>query len=419
MNWAGTHAIAAERIHEPRSVEELQSLVAGSSRIRALGTGHTFNDLPDGPGDLVSLASLPRRVSVDPGGTVTVDAGARYSGVVAAIDQAGFALEAMASLPHITVAGACATGTHGSGDRTRSLSGAVAGLDLVAASGELVRIDRSTPGDELAGLVVGLGAFGVVTAVLLDAVPAYRMRQDVIEDVALDAVLERFDEVTSTADSVSLFTVWQGRTFHQAWCKRRVADGDDGSAAVAASLALFGGRPADRPLHPIPAVDAGACTAQLGAIGPWHERLPHFRADRTPSSGHELQSEFLVDRRHAPAAISALFAAADRFAAPVQVSEVRTIAADRLWLGTASGRDSVALHFTWVPDRTAVLPALAAVEAVLAPFDPRPHWGKLWTLPVDAVRASYPRWGDAARLRERWDPDRVFANPYVDALLGD
>jgi alditol oxidase len=415
-NWAGNHVIAGERLHQPRSLPELREIVAGERHLRVLGTGHTFNDVPDSRGDLVSLARMPRRFDVGDG-TVTVDAAIRYAELCEPLDGAGLALDAMASLSHICVAGACATGTHGSGDATRSLAAAVSGLEIVTPEGELVEFRRSTAGDELAGLTVGLGAVGVVTSVTLDVVPRFDVRQDVFENVALARVLDRFDDVTAAAPSVSLFTTWRDGLFHQVWCKRRVGEGKgDGDRSVIAEL--LGGVLADGPRHPIPGHDPAACTTRMGVPGAWYERLPHFRADRTPSSGVELQSEYLVARGDGPAAIAALFQASDRFADVVQVSEVRTVAADDLWLSPAAGRPSVAIHFTWVPDLEPVLEAVSVVETVLTPFDPRPHWGKVWTLPVESVRASYPRLADFAELRDRWDPERKFANRYVDALLG-
>ncbi|MFL5720669.1 MAG: FAD-binding protein, partial [Chloroflexota bacterium] len=354
--WAGNHVIAGREVLEPRSIAELQEVVGRARHLRVTGTGHTFNDLPDSRGDLISLAGMPRRFEIGDG-TVTVDASVRYGDLCEPLDHAGFALEALASLGHICVAGACATGTHGSGDRTKCLPAAVAALEIVTAEGELVEVRRSEAGGDLPGLAVALGAAGVTTSVTLDVVPRYQVRQDVYEDVALDRVLDRFDDVTAAADSVSLFTTWNDRRFHQVWCKRRSDEVDEG-----AMVALLGGIPADGPRHPIPGHDPDACTTQLGIPGPWHERLPHFRTDRTPSSGEELQSEYLVDRRGGPAAVAALFQASERFAGVVQVSEVRTVAADDLWLSPSAGRPSVAIHFTWFPEIGPVLEAVAAVE---------------------------------------------------------
>jgi xylitol oxidase len=409
-NWAGSHVIAGRRLHQPRSLDELRAVVAGARNLRVLGTGHTFNDLPDSRGDLVSLASLPPQFELDPRGAVTVGGSARYAEVCPMLDGEGHALEALASLAHISIAGACATGTHGSGDRIRSLATAVRSMDIVTASGDLVRVDGSTHG--FAGLVVSLGSIGVVTSLTLDVVPRYEVRQEVFEGASLDTVLGRFDDITAAATSVSLFTTWRDRRFHQVWCKRRVDE------EARSTMAELGARPAGGPRHPIPGHDATACTTQLGIPGPWFDRLPHFRADRTPSSGRELQSEYLVGRSDGPGALAALFDAAPRFRDLVQVSEVRTVAEDDLVLSPAFGRSSVAIHFTWEPDPEGVLRAVGVVEEVLAPFDPRPHWGKLWTVPIATVRRSYPRLAEVVALRDRWDPERKFGNRFVDALLG-
>jgi xylitol oxidase len=414
-NWAGDRVIAGERLHEPRSLGELRELVARLPHVRAVGSGHTFNDLPDSRGDLVSLEAMPRHLEVDPQGTVTIGGAMRYAAVCEPLDRAGFALEAMASLAHISVAGACATGTHGSGDRTRSLAAAVTAMDVVTATGDLVTIDRSTPAGELAGVVVSLGALGIVTGITLETVPRYEVRQDVYEDVLLDSVVDQLDVVTALADSVSLFTTWRDRRFHQVWCKAR-SDQEYDPARVAEVLR---GRRAIVPHHPIPGHDPVACTTQLGVIGPWHERLPHFRSDQVPSSGAELQSEYLIDRRDGARALRALFDASAGFASVCQVSEVRTVESDDLWLSPAFGRPSLALHFTWQLDHARVAEALPVVEAALAPYGPRPHWGKMWTMPVGRVRAGQPRLADFVALRERWDPGRKFANRYIDALLGE
>jgi xylitol oxidase len=414
-NWAGNHHIAGGRVHEPRSIDELRDLVIGQRHLRVLGTGHTFNALPDSRGDLVSLATMPKRFEVDPDGTITVGGATRYADLSEPTDRAGFALEAMASLPHISVAGACATGTHGSGDRTRSLAAAVSGIELMTAAGEIVQVRRRQDGAQLPGLIVSLGAVGVVTSVTLDVVPRYDVRQVVYEDAPADRILDRFDAVTSAASSVSLFTVWDERRFHQVWCKQRSDQPHDPSAVGR----LLGARRADGPRHPIPGHDAAACTPQSDVPGAWFERLPHFRSDRTPSSGNELQSEYLVDRDHGPAALAALFKIGTRIVPALMVSEVRTVAADDLWLSPSFGRASVAVHFTWHPDPVAVRDAVALVEEALAPFDPRPHWGKVWDMPIGSVRASYPRLADFADLRDRWDPERRFSNDFVQAVLGD
>lgn len=414
-NWAGNYEYRARRVIQPRSVEEVQQLVRGSRRLRVLGSRHSFNGIADTTGDHLSLAELATPIEIDrTARTVTVGGGTTYGQLCGALDDAGLALGAMASLPHISVAGAVATATHGSGDAARSLATAVRAIEVVRADGELVRMDRASDAHMFGGAVVSLGALGAVVRLTLDAEPAYHMRQDVYDDLPLDDFVSHADAITAAADSASFFTLWRDRTFHQVWLKRRL--GPDGWEATAT---LHGARLATSPRHPIPDMDPRACTTQLGAPGPWHERLPHFRMDHTPSSGDELQSEYLVARDDLAEAVIALWSLAERLAPLVQVSEVRTIAADDDWLSPAGGRPSAAIHFTWQPDWPAVRSLLPDVERVLEPFAPRPHWGKLFTFAGDAIKARYPRLAEFARLARSHDPDGAFENEFLrDHVFG-
>jgi xylitol oxidase len=414
LNWAGNLAYSATRLWEPSSMEELQEIVAGGRSIRMLGSRHSFNQVADTTGELISLARMPRVFELDrAAGTVTVDGAVRYGELCGPLDAAGFALNNLASLPHISVAGACATATHGSGDRIGNLATAVVGMEVVTAGGEIRALNRDTDRDELPGAVVSLGALGAVTRLTLELQPAFRMRQDLYEGLPLAQAVEHFDEITSSADSVSLFTDWRGPTIDQAWLKRRVTEGE----GFELPAAFFGATRATVPIHPIRRMSAEACTEQLGVPGPWHERLPHFRMAFTPSSGVELQSEYLIPRAHGPAAMLALDRVRDRFAAILQISEVRTVAADELWLSTAYGRGSVALHFTWQPDWEAVRAVLPIVEGALTPFDPRPHWGKLFTMEPDAVRSSYEKLPMFRELVARMDPAGTFRNAFVERYI--
>jgi xylitol oxidase len=416
-NWAGNLAYHSRRVLEPESVEELAEIVRVSDRIRALGTRHSFNGLADTTGTHVSLARLAAPMRIDPDArTVTVGGGHRYGELCRSLESAGWALANLASLPHISIAGSCATGTHGSGDRNANLASAVAAVELVRADGETERIDRTTPADALQGAVVSLGALGVVTSVTLDVEPTFRMRQDVYEDLALSDLTNHFEEIFSAAYSVSVFTDWGGPSFHQVWLKSRLA-ADHGFGAPPSEL--FGARLADRDLHPIRGLSADACTPQQGRPGPWHERLPHFRLDHTPSAGDELQSEYLVARADAVPALVALEGLRDRLSPLVQVSEIRTVAADELWLSPPYRRDSVAFHFTWKPEPDRVLELLPDIEAVLEPFEPRPHWGKLFSIDAQALRSRYERRGDFVALARRLDPGGKFRNDFVDKFVFD
>lgn len=408
-NWARSVTFQAEALLRPASVDDLRALVARAGKIRALGTAHCFNDIADTPDTLVSVAALPDLFEIDgTARTVTVGAAMRYAEVGRRLHERGYALANLASLPHISVAGSVATGTHGSGDANGNLSTAVAGIEMVTAGGDLVRLRRGDDGFD--GAVVALGALGVVTAVTLDILPAYDVRQSVYLDLPFDAVGEHFDGLFSSAYSVSLFTSWNGPVVDQVWIKRRA--GDPGAAPL--DEEWFSARPADRPLHPVPGIDAAPCTEQLGVPGPWYERLPHFRPEFTPSSGVELQTEFLVPRRHAVEALHTVDEVRDRVAPVLQISEIRTMAADDLWLSPAYGRETVGIHFTWVKDMDAVLPVVELLEERLAPYDPRPHWGKLFTR---GTPSSYPRLGGFLALMREYDPDGKFTNGYVERFV--
>jgi xylitol oxidase len=397
-NWAGNIEYRAGRVHRPSTLDELRRLVGSARRIRALGSGHSFTRLVDSPGDLVSLAGLPSTVDIVDG-RATVGAGMRYGDFVVALDRAGYALANLASLPHISVAGAVATGTHGSGTRNRALSAAVAALELVGPDGSPRWITRQD--NDFPGYVVSLGALGIVTRLTLDLVPAFEVRQYVYDAVPYDGL----DAVLDSAYSVSAFTDWAAPRLTQVWRKCRTDEPDPG---------LPGATPADGPRHPVAGMPAGHCTEQLGRPGLWYARLPHFRLDFTPSSGAELQSEYLLPREHAVAVVAALDAIRTRMAPVVQACEVRTVASDDAWLSPCSGRDTVAVHFTWVPDESVVRPVVAAVEDALAPYDPRPHWGKVFGL--DPARC-YKRLPDFAALRRRVDPEAKFGNELIDTWL--
>lgn len=411
-NWAGNLTYAATRVHTPSSVQELQDLVAQSGRIRALGSRHSFSDVADTTAELVSLAGLPSRIEVDrTHRTVTVAAGLRYGDLATQLQRKGWALHNLGSLPHISVAGAVATATHGSGDGNGNLATAVSAVQLVGGDGELVTLRRGEP--DFDGAVVALGALGVVVSLTLDLEPAFDVRQVVYDDLALSTAAERFDDIFATAYSVSIFTDWVGGTA-LSWVKHRVTDGDDWTP----DPTWMGATLADGPRHPVPGMPAEFCTEQQGVAGPWYDRLPHFRLEFTPSSGEELQSEYLVPREHAVEAFDAVAKLADRIAPVLHISEIRTVAADDLWLSSSYGRDVAGFHFTWKKDPDGVRPVMAEIERALAPYDARPHWGKLFTVDPAEVRERYPRLADFRRLRADYDPDATFGNDFLDRYLG-
>lgn len=407
-NWAGNITYAAKELHRPRTLDALRTLVAQSAKVRVLGSGHSFNEIAEpGPdGALLSIAALPPEFDVDTTArTIRVSGGVRYAELARRVHGHGLALPNMASLPHISVAGSVATGTHGSGVGNGSLASAVREVEIVTADGSTATIGR---GDErFDGAVTSLGALGVVTSLTLDLEPAFEVEQRVFTELPLAGL--DFETVAASAYSVSLFTDWREPGFRQVWLKRRTDQ----------PLSEFPwAAPATEAMHPVPGMPAVNCTEQFGVPGPWHERLPHFRAEFTPSSGAELQSEYLLPRSTAVDALYAIDGIRQTVAPVLQTCEVRTVAADAQWLSPSYGRDTVALHFTWVKDTEVVLPVVRRIEEALDPFDARPHWGKVFTVPAAVPRGRYPRLGDFRALAHSLDPEGKFANSFVRDVLG-
>jgi xylitol oxidase len=405
-NWAGNHTYTADRVVRPGSVDELRAVVSRTGHVKPLGTRHSFNDIADFTGGTqvdVSGIDCPFEIN-ESDATVTVGAATRYGDLAGPLEAAGYALGNLASLPHCTIAGSIATATHGSGQHNQNLSAAVAGLEMVTADGEVRAFRRGD--DVFPGVVVGLGALGVVTKVTLDIVPSYQVRQYVFDHLPWDAAFDCFDEIQDAAYSVSLFTNWVDDVVDQVWLKNVVTEGVPADARAD----FYGAPAATGPRHPVRAAGMSAenTTAQLGVPGPWYDRIPHFRLQFTPSAGDELQSEYFVPRHAAVDAMRAIREIAHLVAPLLFVSEIRTIAADDLWLSTAYGGDRVALHFTWQPRQPEVEEVLPVIEERLARFGARPHWGKLFHRAVD-----YPKLADFRALAAELDPKGKFASPFV------
>jgi xylitol oxidase len=420
-NWAGNYRYRAERLLTPTSVAEVREIAGRATALRVLGSRHSFNDIADTAGDQLSLGGLAPDVSIDRAArTVSFSAGLRYGDLAAVLERGGWALHNLASLPHISVAGAIATGTHGSGDRNGSLATAVTALDLVTSTGDLLTLTRSDP--DFAGAVVNVGSLGVVTRIELAIEPSFEVRQDVIEGVAWTAVEQNFTTITSAGYSVSLFTDWGADGVQQVWLKNRIdspsrAEAAEAVEAVDAVAAAIGARHATEARHPLAGISAENCTEQLGVPGPWNDRLPHFRFEFTPSNGAEIQSEYLVPREHAIDAIAALRALGPRISPLLQVGEIRTVAADALWLSAAYERDTVGFHFTWLRDQAGVEAVLPLIEDALGPFAARPHWGKLFLSSAAELDRLYPRLAEFRGLAERLDPAGVFRNAFASRYL--
>jgi alditol oxidase len=407
-NWAGNLEYSTSNIHYPTSVEEVQSLVKKYNQVKALGSRHCFNDIADSKFALIGMEKMNKVVSIDKsGGTVTIEGGMNYGQLCPYLESKGFALHNLASLPHISVAGACTTATHGSGVKNGNLSTSLKALEFVAADGSIHRLSEKDDAEKFRGAVVGLGAIGIITKVTLALQPSFSMRQYVFEDLPLSELSANFAKIMSAGHSVSLFTDWQKNTVNEVWVKLRSDEKFDGRSE------FFGARPATKNLHPIVELSAENCTEQMGVPGVWYERLPHFKMGFTPSSGKELQAEYFVPARNAVEAFMAIQRMGKQIGPHLFISEIRTIASDKFWLSPAYNEDMVAIHFTWKQDWPSVSKLLPQIEKELAPYNVKPHWGKLFTLPKSTLSARYQKMQDFARLVKEYDPQGKFVNDYL------
>lgn len=412
LNWAGNYRYSATELHTPVKVEEVQELVARSKQIKVLGTRHSFNSIADCTEGLLSLQNLNRVVALDTvRNKVTVEAGIRYGELGEYLYQHGYAIHNLASLPHITVAGACATASHGSGDRNGNLATIVDSIEIVQASGDLAVFSREQQNIE--GAIVGLGGLGVVTRMTLDVIPTFQIRQDVYDNLPFEQLEEHFDDIYSHAYSVSLFTDWSSDHVNQVWLKQKVTD----QIAIQAEPEFFGAKLANSPRHPVPGHTAENCSEQMGIPGPSHERLAHFRMDFTPSAGEELQSEYFVPRHAAYQALCVINEIREQISPLLYISEVRTIAKDDLWMSPNYHQDSVAIHFTWKPNWEAVKQVLPVIEKQLAPFEARPHWAKLFTMQPELLKSLYEKLPDFQEMLLHCDPQGKFRNAFLNTYI--
>ena len=409
-NWAGNLTFHTDQLYQPSTVEEVQQIVKTSPKLRALGRGHSFNTIADSTQAQISLKQLDS-ISLDSDAhTVTVGAGVSYGQLAPVIDARGFAVHNLASLPHVSVVGACATATHGSGSKNKNLSSAISSIEFVAADGSLQTLSRAKDGDNFLGAVVNLGAIGIVTKATLEVQPTFQAAQVIYENLSFSQLKDHLNEIFLSGYSVSLFTDWQNHRATQVWVKRRL---DPGATSIAFPPEFFGAKQATQKLHPITGHPAESCTDQLGVPGPWYQRLPHFKLEFTPSSGAELQTEYFVPLDDAYQAILAVEKLRDKITPHLFITEFRTIAADDLWISPCYQQPSMAIHFTFKPEWPAVQALLPQIEASLAPFSPRPHWGKLNTVSSAQLHREYTKMSAYQALLKQYDPQGKFRNQFL------
>jgi xylitol oxidase len=413
-NWAGNLEYSTTRLYQAGTAAEVSAFVKKHNKFKVLGTRHCFNKIADSKDEFISLVQAEEMIDISADGkTVTVNSGMKYGQLSPYLDKKGFALHNLASLPHISVAGACATATHGSGNKNGNLATAVSGMEMVTGTGETIILTKERDGEKFLAAVVNLGALGVVTKVTLDIQPTFEMNQYVYENLPFTALKDNFEAIESKGYSVSLFTNWQSRDIAEVWVKRKIEKGEN----YKPEAELFGAKLATKNLHPIPELSAENCTEQMGVAGPWYERMPHFKMGFTPSSGVELQSEYFVPRKNAVEAIMAVYKLADQVGPHLLTTEIRTIAADNLWMSPCYKQDSVAIHFTWKQDWPNVSKLLPVIEKELAPFNARPHWGKMFTMAPARLQSLYEKLPDFQKMIKEYDPQGKFRNGFLDMYV--
>ncbi len=400
QNWSKNIDFNEKGFLQPQSLSELQEMVRLHTRIRARGSAHSFNEIANTDHYAINLSKMPQVIEVNQEKRlVKVSAGLTYGELAPALDKQGWALHNLASLPHISIAGSIATGTHGSGIKNQNLANQVISLSVVTADGDLRNI--SSGDSEFNALVVGLGLGAIVYQYELKVEERYQIRQVIYPEIPLVEIRGNFDQIMSSAYSVSYFTDWADPQIGNLWCKFR----DD----QVIPQSIGGAAAATRKFHPIPSVDPQACTEQLGEPGAWFERLPHFKLEFTPSVGEEIQSEFFVARKDADAALAAVAALGAEIAPLLWITELRTIAADNLLLSGSYQRDTLAIHFTW-KKVDAIYPVIAKIENALKPFEARPHWGKVYTTTFEEAVSKFSELAKFKEVIESLDPTRKFEN---------
>ncbi|SFP99826.1 D-arabinono-1,4-lactone oxidase [Parafilimonas terrae] len=407
-NWAGNITYNSNRLYNAASVNEVQDIIAKHANIKALGTRHCFNTIADSQHNFISLLQMNKVLHIDEtSSTVTMQSGMKYGELAPLINSKGLALHNLASLPHTSVAGACITATHGSGVHNKNLSAAVTAFEFIDAEGRLHHLSKQKDGEKFNGLVVNLGAAGVITSITLQAEPTYNIKQFVFEHLSFNTMKENFKTIMGAGYSVSLFTDWTN-DINEVWIKQKANEQQAGMKA------FFDAMPATGNLHPIASISAEHCTEQMGVAGAWHERLPHFRMGFTPSSGEELQSEYFVADEHAVDAIMAVQKLTDKISPYLLISEIRSIAADELWLSPCYKQNSTAIHFTWKQNWPAVQKLLPLIEETLAAYNAKPHWGKLFSMTGLQLQNRYEKINAFKSLLKEYDAKGKFRNDFLN-----
>lgn len=429
QNWARTERVRPTTVEYPSTIEavrrSVRSAAARGRLIKAVGTGHSFTGIAVAPGTLLEMTELSGLVSVDRDRQrARLLAGTRLHRIPALLAPYGLAMANLGDIDRQSISGAISTGTHGTGSRFGGIATQVVAATLVTADGELLTVSEDENADLLPAVALGLGALGILVDVTIQCVPAFVL-EAVERPEPLDSVV---DDVVSRADAVDHFEFYWFPHTDTALTKTntRLPAGSPTKPLSAASRlvddVLVGN-----------VVHQSVCSAGRAAPGlvPGINRLSaKVWGDRTFSdASHRVfatsrgvrfrEMEYAVPLDRLASAFRGVQRVIDEHGWRIEFPiEVRTAAADDLWLSTATERPSgyLAVHRYWKTDHTEYF---AAVEEIMLAHEGRPHWGKLHTLDASALRARYPRFDDFTALRDRLDPDRAFRNPYLERVLGE
>jgi FAD-linked oxidoreductase len=439
QNWAGTAAMDPARRYWPKAAGDISAAVkeaaAAGLTVRALGSGHSFTPAAVTAGAALDLSGWAGIVSADTeSGLVTVRSGTTLRALNADLDMLGLAMPNMGDIDAQTISGAISTGTHGTGARFGGIATQVESLELVMADGSPVRASAAENPDLFAAARVSLGALGVIATVTLRCVPAFRLAAAEFP-MPLDEVVGRFDSLARDNDHFEFFWFPYGRNA-LVKLSSRLAGGSAASAAGGGASAVPPPMPRWRRFLEYEVMENAAFGAlcRTGRAAPSLVRplgklaaatLSHrsysddsHRVFVTPRRVRFVESEYAVPREAVLDVLAELRLAVASLSQPVMFPvEVRVAAADGIWLSTAYGRDSayIAIHqYVGMPYRE----YFAAFESIATAVGGRPHWGKMHTLDAGRLGDRYPRFADFRRIRDEVDPDRRFACPYLDQVLG-
>ncbi len=411
-NWSGHTSFTARRYHEPTSVEEIQDIVSSSSQVRVIGSRHSFNGIADSSVDQLWLGAMNQKVIIDTlNKKATVPAGITYTELCPVLEETGFALTNLASLKHITVAGAVTTATHGSGNGVGNLATVVSGVEMVSANGDLVEYTREQNPDIFPGVVVSLGALGIITRYTLDLVPSFLIQQDSYENIPFSEVYEHYGEITNSAYSVSLFPTWQNDYCETLVLKRKASSKEP----LSTPDTFFGAR--SRPPEKARKASEGRSYSPFGKPATWHESLPHYSLHEPEKMGNELQSEYFLPRENLVEALKAVQSLKEDLEPILGGSEIRSVAADDLWMSPANGQDIVGIHFNWLKKWDGIKLFLPKLEAALRPYSAMPHFGKLFHMGHEELKEVYPALNNFRKLILESDPEGKFNNDFIKKYI--